>query len=279
MSSPWDQHDSRLRLEWGVVGAREIGPGATCVVVDVLSFTTTLSVAVDHGVTVHPHPWRGDSARVLAAELGATLAVGRSSAGAAGGRGAGGRAGSDTGDAGVTGEVSLSPGTVRAARDLRSLVLPSPNGSTIAHLLAGLGSPVVGACLRNRSAVAARLAAQLAADPAFVVALVPAGERWRDGSLRPAVEDLWGAGAVAAALVDLGVEEAAVSEEVRAAAAAYRLVERRLHAALVACASGRELVDLGYADDVAIAAELDESVVVPLLGPDGAFRGEGGPGA
>lgn len=283
MSSPWDQHDSRVRLEWGVVGAREIGPGATCVVVDVLSFTTTLSVAVDRGVTVHPHPWRGDSARVLAVELGATLAVGRSAvgrwaAGPVGGPGAGGRAGSDTGDAGDTGEVSLSPGTIRAARVLRSLVLPSPNGSTISHLLAGLGSSVVGACLRNRTAVAARLAAQLAADPGFAVALVPAGERWRDGSLRPSVEDLWGAGAVAAALLDLGVAEAAVSEEVRAAAAAYRLVEGRLDAALLACASGRELVDLGYADDVAIAAELDESVVVPLLGPDGAFRGEDGPG-
>jgi hypothetical protein len=38
-----------------------------------------------------------------------------------------------------------------------------------------------------------------------------------------------------------------------------------LPAALSDSASGRELIDLGYADDVAIAAEVDHSVNVPLL--------------
>ena len=87
---------------------------------------------------------------------------------------------------------------------------------------------------------------------------------------------------IVAALLDLGVEElgvevlgvkeAVVSEEARAAAAAYRIVEGRLGSALLACSSGRELAALGYAGDVAIAAELDTSAVVPVLGPDGAFR-------
>ena len=262
MTSAWDQCGSRVRLEWGAVGAREVGSGATCVVVDVLSFTTTLSVAADRGVVVYPHPWRGDSARALADRLGATLAVGRSAMGRS--------------------AVSLSPGTVRAAVDLETLVLPSPNGSSIAHLMAGLGSPVIGACLRNRAVVARHLLEGLAADPAAAVAFVSAGERWPDGSLRPAVEDLWGAGGVVAALLDLGVEElgvkeagvkeAVVNEEARAAAAAYRLVEGRLGPELLACSSGRELAALGYAGDVAIAAERDTRAVVPVLGPDGAFR-------
>ncbi len=42
-------------------------------------------------------------------------------------------------------------------------------------------------------------------------------------------------------------------------------------AALRACASGRELTDAGYLDDVEIAAELDRSLSVPVL-RDGAFR-------
>ena len=36
------------------------------------------------------------------------------------------------------------------------------------------------------------------------------------------------------------------------------------------CASGRELVERGFAEDVAIAAELASSAVVPVL-RDGAF--------
>ena len=55
------------------------------------------------------------------------------------------------------------------------------------------------------------------------------------------------------------------SEEARAASAAYRLVEPRIGPALAACPSGRELTGWGYASDVTIAAELDQSRAVPTL--------------
>ncbi|MEV0095208.1 hypothetical protein [Streptomyces sp. NPDC050738] len=41
-------------------------------------------------------------------------------------------------------------------------------------------------------------------------------------------------------------------------------------AAVADCASGRELVGSGYADDVAVATEVDAGDVVPLI-VDGAF--------
>ena len=243
---------TRVRLEWGPTGAAallgRLEPARTiAVVVDVLSFTTTLTVAADRGVVVHPHPWRED-AHLRARDLGATLAVGRRTAG--------------------PGEVSLSPGTVRAAVGLERLVLPSPNGAAISAALAPSGATVLAASLRNRAAVAAHLRVRLAQDPRAVVVLVPAGERWPDGSLRPAVEDLWGAGGVAAGLGG----QVALDEEARAAGAAYGIVAVRLGEALLACTSGRELVDGGFADDVLVAAELDASTVVPVLGEDGAFR-------
>ena len=56
-----------------------------------------------------------------------------------------------------------------------------------------------------------------------------------------------------------------VSDEAQAAAAAYRLVEGRIGAALAACASGQELIGWGYPSDVTIAAELDASQAVPTL--------------
>ena len=131
---------------------------------------------------------------------------------------------------------------------------------------------MVAACLRNRTAVARHLhevsvLARRGVD-SCVITVIAAGERWPDGSLRPAVEDLWGAGAVLAALVDLGVE--GLSPEARVAEAAYRAIEHDVAAAVTECASGRELVDGGFEDDVAIARELDVADRVPVLSA-GAF--------
>lgn len=227
-------------MEWGPTGAAAIsGDADAAVVVDVLSFTTTLSVAVERGITVFPFRWRDERAAAYAEQRDAVLATGRS----------------------VRTGVSLSPASVRASAGVERLVLPSPNGSTIAFGLAEAGATVLGASLRNATAVARWLAGR--DGP---VAVVAAGERWPDGSLRPAVEDLWGAGAVLAALVDLGVS--GLSPEARVAEQAFRAVADRLPDELAACASGRELVAAGFAADVDVAAELDTSDVVPLLHGD-----------
>ena len=241
------QTGHRVRFDWGPTGADAISAGAdVAVVVDVLSFTTTLAVAVERGITVLPFAWRDERAAAYAGERGATLAVGRLEA-----RQLGGSA------------VSLSPADLSTATGVERLVLPSPNGSSICATLAGGGSTVVGACLRNRTAVARHL------RHAGTVAIVAAGERWPDGSLRPCAEDLWGAGAVLAALVDLGVDD--LSPEARVAETAFRAVEPDLPAALRTCAGGLELEAIGFGADVEVAARTDVTEVVPLLGGDG-FR-------
>jgi 2-phosphosulfolactate phosphatase len=228
-------------MEWGPTGAAAVAAGVeVAVVVDVLSFTTTLTVAVERGITVFPFRWRDDRAASYAEQRDAVLAVGRSA-----------RSG-----------VSLSPASVRAAVGVERLVLPSPNGSSISFGLAEGGATVVGAALRNRGAVARWLAER--GDR--TVAVVAAGERWPDGTLRPAVEDLWGAGAVLAALVDLGHTD--LSPEARMAEQAFRAVADRLPAELRECASGRELDAAGFGADVDVAAEVDASDVVPLLRDD-----------
>ena len=245
------QADSALRLEWGPSGAAAIASGCgVAVVVDVLSFTTTVTVAADQGIGVLPYRWGDDAAaRAFAGERGATLAVGRS------------RARED--------EVSLSPRSVRRARDLRRLVLPSPNGSTVSAGLAGEVPAVVAMSLRNRRAVGSWLHDRRVADPALRVAVVCAGERWPDGSLRPAVEDLWGAGALVELLAGAGWPD--VAPEAASAAAAFGALDGAVGEGLWACASGRELIDAGHPDDVEIAAELDRSASVPVL-RDGVFE-------
>ncbi|MDP9395026.1 MAG: 2-phosphosulfolactate phosphatase [Actinomycetota bacterium] len=221
-----------VELEWGPVGAGILA--ARCdvlVVVDVLSFTTSVTVAVGRGALVWPHPWR-DGTEALAATVGAQVAGGRSSPG-----------GPSLSPASLTG---LPPGT--------RLVLPSPNGSAIASAAAGGGVPVLAASLRNAAAVgdAARRYGR--------VGLVPAGERWPDGSLRPAYEDWVGAGAVAARL---GGRLSPEAEAAALAAGARRPLED--------CPSGRELVERGFAEDVRLAALADVDDVVPVL-RDGRFE-------
>nr|WP_174257680.1 2-phosphosulfolactate phosphatase [Phytoactinopolyspora alkaliphila] len=240
-------------MEWGLAGASAVSVNATyTVVVDVLSFTTTLSVATDAGIDVYPYRWRNASALDHARKHGATLAVGRLEAR----------------DSENAAEVSLSPQAVRAASGLRRIVLPSPNGSTISVELAEAGARVLGACLRNHSAVADWLSARFRDSPGSAVAVIAAGERWPDGSLRPAVEDLWGAGSVITVLRERGVTD--FSPEAEAAAAAFGAVRPHLADALMTCSSGRELCEAGFSGDVAVAAEVDTSESVPVL-VDGRF--------
>ena len=231
-----------MRLEWGLRGARELVDGGvrTVVVVDVLSFTTSVTVAVERGTAVRPHPWGADSAVELAPELDAVCAVGRTAAG--------------------PGEISLSPASILAAEPLERLVLPSPNGSAICAALADGGVEVVAGCLRNAGAVGRWLA-----ERPGPVGVVAAGERWGDdGSLRPAVEDLWGAGAVVAALA-AARPQLSESPEALVARAAFGAVHDDVLGHLLRCASGVELAEKGFEADVAVAAEVDASTVVPVL--------------
>ncbi|MFI7341735.1 2-phosphosulfolactate phosphatase [Streptomyces sp. NPDC050085] len=236
-----------VRFEWGRAGAAALAPQAAClVVVDVLSFTTAVSVAVERGILVHPYPWRDASARAYADSVGAQLAVGRA----------------EMSDAEPW---SLSASALRSAPHTDRLVLPSPNGSTIAAA-APDGVPVVAACLRNAGAVGAWLEGEGFGTPDRPLAVIAAGEQWPGGVLRPALEDLLGAGAVLTALGAGGAR----SPEALMAAACFAAAPD-VAATVRDCASGRQLHAYGFDQDVAVAAELDSTDVVPVL-RDGAFR-------
>lgn len=220
-----------VALEWGPVGAKVLAESCdVVVVVDVLSFSTAGTVAVEQGAKVWPHTG-GESAGRLARDIGAVLAGNRSS------------------HEGPT----LSPASLVGLDGDARVVLPSPNGSSIAFAAVSGSCPVVAGCLRNARAVARHL------RDVERIGLVPAGEQWGDGSLRPAYEDLVGAGAVVQRLTeqDPGLQ---LSPEAEAAALAFRALRP-----LEQSTSGVELVEKGYADDVRIAGEVDVSGCVPLL--------------
>jgi hypothetical protein len=67
----------RVRFDWGVQGLQAVAADAAVVIVDVLCFTTCVSVACDRGAAVYPCEWNDERAAGLAARTNAVLAAKR----------------------------------------------------------------------------------------------------------------------------------------------------------------------------------------------------------
>ncbi len=227
----FDQSGFDVRCEWGENGVRQLAPGADVVIiVDALSFSTCVEIANSRGAIVFPYRWKDESAEAFAASVNAELAGVRRADGA----------------------YSLSPASLINIPAGTRLALPSPNGSTLS--LSTGATPTLTACLRNCRAVAAA-----AAKRGRRIAVIPSGERWDDGSLRPAFEDWVCAGAVISHL------NGNLSPEAGAALSAYLNVKSDLRNMLKQCGSGRELIERGFERDVEMASELDISECAPTL--------------
>ena len=116
-----------------------------------------------------------------------------------------------------------------------------------------VGVEVVAGALRSVDAVARwSLERQAELGGRFVVAVVAAGARQPDGSLRFTVEDLLASGAIIEAISDLGIDH--TSPEAAAAIAAYAGLRGATRHLLTASVSARELgvtqLDLEPASEV-----------------------------
>jgi 2-phosphosulfolactate phosphatase len=235
--SSWStQGEYERRFEWGPAGSALLARAQSIVVVvDVLRFCTVVEAVVSGGAIAYPYRWHDDNSRAFADAHGALLVN----------DGAG---------------LSLSPTAWLKQANVNAAVLPSPNGGTCSLLAAETGAIVVAACLRNAPAVARYLA-----GTALPVLVLACGERWTDGTLRPSLEDLLGAGAV---LSHLGGD---LSPEAKSAVAAWEDAKKTVADTLLRCSSGRDLVARGFRTDVEYASAYDVSDVVPIL-IDGAFQ-------
>ncbi len=228
--------------------AGELG-GSVAVVVDVLRMTTTATVLADLGLahlTVVPEVAR---ARERAKAAGALLL---------GERNALPPAGFDAGNS----PAELSGALVRG----RAAVICTTNGAGAVEACAGADTVLLG-CLCNGEA-AARRALALAADGigGGCVRLVCAGTEGR-----PSLDDIAGAGHIAAALSRL-----APRAELDDLALAARLVAAPTDLAPLLAGSrhGRQLLAGGFHDDVLLASRRDvsSSVMERVQGSLDAFR-------
>jgi 2-phosphosulfolactate phosphatase len=239
MAMYFDQQEYDIRFEWGLSGVKALAPVSdVMIIVDVLSFTTCVDIVVGNGGYVFPYRGKAEALAEYARSVGALSASRTRQRESA---------------------YSLAPSSLLAIPEGTRLVLPSPNGSTLS--LATGGVHTLAGCLRNAKAVATK-ASQLGKR----ISVIAAGERWQDGSLRPALEDLIGAGSI---MVHLNRPS---SPEAEMAVAAFLNAESNLLDTLLRCGSGKELVGRGFKEDVRLASELNVSSSAPLL-VDGAYTG------
>lgn len=230
----YDQSEFDLRCEWGAQGIAQLAPiSDVVVIVDVLSFSTCVEIATNNGAIIFPYAMRDESVIDYAKSVQAELASHR--------------------QRWTTTGYSLSPVSVAEIPAGTRLVLPSPNGS---FLTLHTGSiPTLAGCLRNCEAVA-----QFAHKCGNKIAVIPAGERWKqDDSLRPAFEDLIGAGAI------LSYLRGSLSPEAQTAVVAFDAFKNDLVGYLKKCSSGKELIAKGFEPDVELAAAYNVSNCVPLF--------------
>jgi 2-phosphosulfolactate phosphatase len=218
-----------IHCEWADHALDRAGRETAVVVVDVFSFGTAVTLAVERGATVFP--WSG----VGAPPENAIVCTDRSRT-----------------------TFSLSPESLLGITRGTRLALPSQNGARLTAAATGVAGAVAVASLRNAPGVA-RWLASWRGD----VVVVPAGERWPDGTTRFAVEDWLGAGAVLAGLAG------AQTSEARLAAMAFASARERLAEVLAGSISGQELITRGFAADVTLASEYDASAAVPVVDENG----------
>lgn len=229
--------DIELDSAWGPDGARELAARSDLlIVIDVLSFSTAVDVAVSRGAEIVPGDPLALHLNAVAAAHGAILAGRRASGG-----------------------YTLSPASLQTISAGTRLLLPSPNGSAISATLAKTGKPVILASFRNATAAAAA-ARRLGSR----VGVILAGEMMPGGRVRRSEEDWLGLGALARALETDG-GKVKLCEDARRAVAEFTAVAGALDVLLAQTQSGRELIAADYPEDVRLAAVLDASDTVPIL--------------
>jgi 2-phosphosulfolactate phosphatase len=227
-----DQQEFDICCEWGYQGIVHLAPHSDALVIlDVLSFSTSVDIAVHNGALVYPYQRHDDTALAYAQSQQALLASfeRKSKSG-----------------------YTLSPTSLLNIPAGTRLVLPSPNGSALS--LASGSVPTFAACLRNAQAIA-----RAVSKVGTRISLIPAGEKWKDGTLRPAIEDWIAAGAVISQLTGSRSPEAHLAEM------AFLTVHSELATYLAQCSSAKELIGKGFARDVDLAFALDVSDTAPIL--------------
>ncbi len=225
------QRQFDVRCEWGREAIEYLSDSTDVfIVVDILSFSTCVDIATSRNASILPYQYKDDSAVNFALQHNAELAVHRTE----------------------EGSFSLSPVSMLHAQKGQRIVLPSPNGATLSMLTKE--KTTLAGCLRNAKAVA-----EISQKIGKSVTIIQSGERWPNGSIRFALEDAIGAGAI------LSYMQGKLSPEAEYARMLFQKTQPNLTEIISNCISGNELINRDSDEDIKIASLLNASSNVPIL--------------
>ncbi len=242
----FEQSPYECRVEWGRRGARDAARrGDIVIIVDVLSFSSTVISALRYGTIIYPYPPYLDG-KEYADKVGADYILGRA-------------------EAAKIGKPTLSHVTFNQEHSNKKYVLSSLNGAFCTWIASKVPALLIGSLL-NASSVAS-VANQLILETKANITVVPCGEQWSDvreyeDTLRPSIEDYLGAGAI---LSYLNGEK---SPEVEVCIGAFNNSKQKLNELVWECGSGRELRERGFEEDVKHCSRLNVYQTVPILNKD-----------
>lgn len=230
-------------VEWGIRGAREAAErGDIIIIVDVLSFSSTVITALSHGAVIYPYP-PNLNGKLFAEQVGAEFILGRA-------------------EAAKHGLPTLSPISFSQEHANKKYVLSSLNGAMCTWVASKVPALLIGSLLNGSSvsSIANQLRLQLNTN----ITVVPCGEQWNDvreseNSLRPCIEDYLGAGAILSNL------NGTKSPESEVCIGAFQSAKQKINEIIWECESGRELRNRGYEKDVKHCSRWDVYQTVPIL--------------
>jgi 2-phosphosulfolactate phosphatase len=219
----FDQSPYKCRVEWGGRDAREAAlRGDITIIVDVLSFSSTVTTALNFGASIFPFPPpMNETAIDYAKSIGAQLVWGRAEAAKFGGH-------------------SLSPTSFTPADDGQKFVICSLNGAACTWVASKVPALLIG-CFLNASAVS-NAANQLNMKIGANISVIACGEKWssnleNENNMRPGIEDYLGAGFI------LSMLGGSKSPEAQVCIGAYEHSKAKIQELVWDCGSGRELRD------------------------------------
>jgi len=240
------QNPYECKMEWGRRGAREAADrGDIVIIVDVLSFSSTVVSALNKGAIIYPYPPNLDG-KQYAERIGAEFILGRA-------------------EAAKLDKPTLSPVSFSQEHNCKKYVLTSQNGSFCTWIASKVPALLVGSLLNARSVADA--ANHIQKQTKANITVIPCGEQWeaiklQEDTLRPAMEDYLGAGAILSFLAGKK------SPEAELCAAAFIHSKQNIDEFIWDCGSGRELRKKGFELDVKHCSILNVYQTVPVLDRD-----------
>jgi 2-phosphosulfolactate phosphatase len=238
----------QCKLDWGSRGAElAAARGEIVVLVDTLSFSTTVINAVDRGGIIYPCG-DGDDPVEVALKIGGEPSVHRKQVPA-------------------QGRFSLSPSSFDCIEAGTKVALWSPNGANCSRSASPAPFVFLGAFV-NAAILAEVVSATMEAEK-LAVTVIACGERVplednRFGEMRMAIEDYLAAGSILSKLSENRSPEAAVC------VSAFKSNKSRIEELIWESVSGREARLGGFENDVRFAVRLNVIDAVPIL-RQGAF--------